>query len=168
MAFIKPEGSAVEDPRLQGASGLDKSLRSHLLIPHPMKGAPPIGTTGEQRFVVEAAHTIDFATAGMPAVLSTPWLIWFLEHAARAAVLPFLEPGESTVGLEIELRHLAPTPPGRTVTCRARLIHVEGARLSFQLEAHDEHERVARGTHRLQVIRVEPFARRVREKGRGG
>lgn len=133
-----------------------------------MKSAPPIGTTGEQRFVVESGHVIDFATEGMPAVLATPWLIWFLEHAARAAVLPFLEPGESTVGLEIELRHLAPTPLGQKVVCRARLIHVEGARLSFQLEAHDERELVARGTHRLQVIRVAPFAKRVSDKGRGG
>ena len=52
---------------------------------------------GEQQFVVEPRHAIDFATGGMPAVLSTPWLIWFLEHAAREAVLPSLEPGESTV-----------------------------------------------------------------------
>ncbi|MBI2926676.1 MAG: thioesterase family protein [Verrucomicrobia bacterium] len=131
-----------------------------------MKKPPPIGTTGEQRFVVEAKHAIDFATGGMPAVLCTPWLIWFLEHAARAAVLPFLEAGESTVGLEIELRHLAPTPVGHRVTCLARIIHVEGMRMSFHLEAHDERELIARGTHRLQVIRVEPFAKRVSEKAR--
>jgi len=41
------------------------------------------GTLGELRFVVEAKHAIDFAEGGMPAVLSTPWLIWFLRHAAR-------------------------------------------------------------------------------------
>ena len=75
-----------------------------------MKGSPKIGTTGEQQFVVELKHAIDFADGRMPAVLSTPWLIWFLEHAARAAVLPLLEPGESSVGMEIQVRHLAPTP----------------------------------------------------------
>ena len=132
-----------------------------------MKRVPPIGTTSEQTFVVEARHAIDFATGGMPAVLCTPSLIWFLEHAAREAVLPFLEPGESTVGLEIEVRHLAPTPTGQKVTCLARIIHVEGTRMSFHLEAHDERELIARGTHRLQVIRVEPFAKRVREKSGG-
>ncbi len=129
-----------------------------------MKGVPPIGTTGEQHFVVEAKHAIDFTDGGMPAVLCTPWLIWFLEHAARAAVLPFLEPGESTVGLEIEIRHIAPTPLGQKVTCLARIIHVEGTRMSFHLEAHDERELIARGTHRMQVIHVEPFAERVRDK----
>jgi hypothetical protein len=63
-----------------------------------MKGLPKVGTLGEERFVVEPRHAIDFAEGAMPAVLSTPWLIWFLEHAARAAILPLLEPGESTVG----------------------------------------------------------------------
>ncbi len=135
-----------------------------------MKGHPKVGVVGEQRFVVEAKHGIDFAGDGMPPVLCTPWLIWFLEHAAREAVLPWLEPGESTVGLEIEVRHIAPTPLGHTVTCIARVIHVEGARMTFQVEARDETELIARGVHRLQVIRVAGFAKRVQQKtiSRGG
>jgi fluoroacetyl-CoA thioesterase len=63
-----------------------------------MKTPPKFGSTGEQQFVVEAKHAIDFASGGMPALWCTPWLIWFLEHAAREAVLPQLEPGDSTVG----------------------------------------------------------------------
>jgi predicted thioesterase len=129
-----------------------------------MKGSPRIGTSGEQRFVVAPNHVIDFAEGGMPAVLCTPWLIWFLEHAAREAVLPFLEPGESTVGTYLEVRHLAPTPIGNEVTCRARVVHVEGSAITFQLEAHDEQEPIGRGLHRLQVIRVERFAQRVAAK----
>src|SRR5213083_2505137 len=115
-----------------------------------MKGSPKTGTAGEQTFVVEPKHAIDFANDQMPAVLCTPWLVWFLEHAAREAVLPFLESDESTVGLEIEIRHLAPTPLGHEVACLARIIHVEGARMHFHLEARDERELIARGTHRLQ------------------
>ena len=129
-----------------------------------MKANLKIGTTGEERFVVEPRHAIDFADGGMPAVLSTPWLIWFLEHAARQAMLPLLEAGESTVGTHIELRHLAPTPVGRTVICRARIVQADGAVISFQLDAHDEHERIAKGLHRLQVILVDRFAQRVRRK----
>ncbi len=129
-----------------------------------MKGSPKVGTTGEQRFVVEPAHAIDFADDAMPAVLATPWLIWFLEHAARQAVLPFLEPGESTVGTYVEVRHTAPTPVGQAVTCRARVVQAEGTAVSFQLEAHDGQELVARGFHRLAVIRVDRFAQRVRSK----
>jgi fluoroacetyl-CoA thioesterase len=132
-----------------------------------MKHLPKCGTLGELRFVVEPRHAIDFAEGGMPAVLCTPWLIWFLEHAAREAVLPLLEPGESTVGTEIEVRHLAATPMGQTVTCRARVLFAEGSEVSFQLDAHDEHERIARGSHRLSVIRVDRFARRVARKTSG-
>jgi fluoroacetyl-CoA thioesterase len=129
-----------------------------------MKSLPKVGTLGEERFVVEPRHAIDFAEGGMPAVLSTPWLIWFLEHAARAAVLPLLEPGESTVGTEVEVRHLAPTPVGQVVTCRARVVFTDRSEVSFQLEAHDERERIARGSHRLRVVRVARFAQRVAEK----
>ena len=129
-----------------------------------MKGSPKVGTTGEQRFVVQLSHAIDFADSAMPAVLSTPWLIWFLEHAAREAVLPFLSPGESTVGTYVEVRHTAPTPVGQAVTCRARVVQAEGATISFQLEARDGHEQIARGLHKLQVIRVDRFAQRVQRK----
>lgn len=129
-----------------------------------MKGSPKVGTTGEQRFVVERSHAIDFADGAMPAVLSTPWLIWFLEHAARQAVLPFLTSEESTVGTYVEIHHSAPTPVGQAVTCLARVVRAEGRTISFQLEAHDGHERIARGFHTLQVIRVEPFAQRVHRK----
>jgi fluoroacetyl-CoA thioesterase len=131
-----------------------------------MKGSPKVGTTGEQRFVVERNHAIDFADGAMPAVLSTPWLIWFLEHAARQAVLPFLAPGESTVGTYVEVRHSAPTAVGQAVTCRARVIRVERTTITFQLEAHDGHELIARGLHTLQVIRVDRFAQRVERKSR--
>jgi fluoroacetyl-CoA thioesterase len=129
-----------------------------------MKGTPKIGTTGEERFMVERGHAIDFADSTMPAVLSTPWLIWFLEHAARQAVLPFLAPGESTVGTYVEVRHTAPTPVGQAVTCRARVVRTEGTTVFFQVEAHDDHERIARGLHTLQVIRVDRFAQRVGRK----
>jgi predicted thioesterase len=130
-----------------------------------MKGSPKIGMTGEQQFLVEPKHAIDFADGRMPAVLCTPWLIWFLEHAAREAVLPLIEAGESTVGTLVEIRHAAPTPVGRTVTCLARVVHVEGSLISFQLEARDEYELIGRGFHKLRVINVDRFAQKVRGKG---
>ncbi len=129
-----------------------------------VKASPKVGTVVEVTFVVESQHAIDFSDANMPAVLSTPWLIWFLEHAARQAMLSLLEPGESTVGVHVDVQHLAATPLGECVTCRARVIHSEGTLISFQLEAHDEHERIARGVHKLRVIRVARFAERVRSK----
>ena len=123
-----------------------------------MKSPPKIGTSGELQFVVEQKHVIDFATDGMPAVLSTPNLIGLLERTARKALDPFLESDERSVGIEIELRHLAPTPLGREVMCSARVIHVDGTKISFQIEARDESGLIARGLHKRAVIRVQSFA----------
>lgn len=129
-----------------------------------MKSAPRIGTTGETNFTVESKHCIEFATDGMPAVLSTPMLIGIFERTARLAIAPFLESDERTVGVEIELRHLAPTPQGASVTVIARVIHTDGRLVDFQLEARDQHELIARGVHKRAVIRVGSFVRRVKPK----
>ncbi len=129
-----------------------------------MKHRPKVGDVGELHFVVQPEHAIDFAAKGMPAVLSTPWLIWFLEHAARQAVVEVLEDGESTVGVQINVSHQAPTPLGQQVICTARVVHVEGAVISFGLKAHDQHELIARGTHKLRIISVDRFARRVNRR----
>lgn len=129
-----------------------------------MKAPARIGQTGEQRFTVEPRHTIEFAVDGMPPVLSTPSLIHYLEYAARSAIEPLLEKGESSVGVEVEVSHLAPTPAGQTVTCSARIVHVEGNLLSFVIEAHDEQDPVARGFHKRRIIQVERFAKRLAAK----
>ena len=129
-----------------------------------MKSRPPTGTLGEIHFVVSAEHVIDFATEGMPAVLSTPRLIGMIERTARDSLHPFLDPDERTVGLEIDLRHFAPTPLGAPVTCTTRVIQAEGAQITFQVEARDAYELIARGLHKRAVIRVGSFSRRVAGK----
>ena len=129
-----------------------------------MQGVVKIGTVGEERFVVSEQHLIDFAHDGMPRILCTPWLIWFLEHAARNAMLPLLEPGESTVGVVVNVEHIAATPLGEQVVCRARVIYADGPLISFQFEAHDEHEQIARGTHKLRVIQAARLAKKVAGK----
>lgn len=133
-----------------------------------MKSRPKIGTVGEMKFVVAAEHVIDFATGGMPAVLSTPRLVALIERTARESLYPFLDDHERTVGGEIEIRHLAPTPLGQRVTITTRVIGTEGRAVDFQFEVRDEHEVIARGLHKRGVITVESFARRVARKAQGG
>lgn len=123
-----------------------------------------IGTVGTEKFVVAEKHGIDFAHDGMPLILSTPWLIWFMEHSARNAVLPFLSQGESTVGIVVNIEHLAPTPMNAKVDCQAKVIYIDGNVISFQLEAHDEHELIAKGTHKLAIIQAERLAKRTQKK----
>jgi len=130
-----------------------------------MTSRPRIGLTGEHTFTVEAKHAIEFAGDGMPAVLSTPNLIGLLERTARQTLVPLLDAHERTVGTEIELRHLAPTPIGARVRLSVRVIHADGNLVTFTVEARDEHEVIARGLHRRAVIRVDSFSRRVARKG---
>src|ERR1041385_5161181 len=113
-----------------------------------MKSRPSIGTTCELQFTVEHEHCIDFATDGMPAVLSTPNLVGLLERTARQALAPLLDSDERSVGIELDLRHLAPTPLGARVTITVRVIHAEGRQMTFQVEAHDEYELILRGIHK--------------------
>ena len=75
-----------------------------------------------------------------------------------------LEPGESTVGGHVDVRHLAATPVGETVTCLARVVNVKGPAISFQLEAHDQHELIARGFQGSRVIQIDRFAQKVNRK----
>jgi predicted thioesterase len=131
---------------------------------NPLKSRPAIGTTGQLTFTVGPEHLIDFATDGMPAVLSTPRLIGLIERTARESMYPYLEAEERTVGAEIEIRHLAPTPPGASVTCTSRVVQVDGREITFQVEARDAFEVIARGLHKRAVIRVGSFARRLAAK----
>ncbi|MFM8469906.1 MAG: thioesterase family protein [Limisphaerales bacterium] len=130
-----------------------------------MKCRPRIGTTGELKFTVAAEHVIDFATGGMPAVLSTPRLVALVERCARESLYPFLHDHERTVGAEIEIRHLAPTPLGQPVTITTRVIGSEARTVDFQFEVRDAHEVIARGLHKRAVISVDSFAKRVARKG---
>jgi predicted thioesterase len=132
-----------------------------------MKTAPRTGMTGEERIVVGPQNRISFADERMPAVLATPWLVAQLEYAARNAIAPCLEENERSVGTYIEVEHLAPVPEGFTVVCKARVIRVDGVAVTFQVEAHDGTEVVAKGLHRRRVIDADRFARRVAKK-RGG
>lgn len=132
-----------------------------------MKPAIRPGLAAEERLAVGPAHRITFADARMPAVLATPWLVAHLEYAARAAIAPCLTDDQRSVGTYVEVEHLAPVPEGREVSCRARVILVDGPVVTFQVEAHDGVEVVAKGLHRRRVIDVDRFRRRVARKIEG-
>jgi predicted thioesterase len=145
-------------------SKLSNSITPTKISTIGMKSTPKIGTAGEHRFTVAQENAITFASDGMPAVLSTPNLISLMERTAREAIAPFLELDERSVGVEIELRHLAPTPVGAQVTVTTRVIGSSGRYVDFQVEARDSHELIARGVHKRAIIRTGAFTKRVQSK----
>jgi len=126
-----------------------------------MKRTPRIGESITLDYPVESKHTIDFAQPPMPAVLSTPQLIGFLERTARMLLVPMLDDGESSVGVQVDIEHLAATLPGAVVTCSARVVLVDRKLITFKVEAREGDKPVATGLHRRRVINVERFAQRL-------
>lgn len=129
-----------------------------------MKRPPRIGDSAEIKFVVGSEHTITFAEPPMPAVLSTPTLIGFLEQTARKAITPLMDEGETNLGVKVDVEHLAGTLPGHEVTCTARVIHLELPYVNFQVEARDETDLLSRGVHRRCIVDTARLAKRLSRK----
>ncbi len=126
----------------------------------------PIGARGELKLLVTGEVAIDFLGNDAARVLGTPFLIAHLEMASRNAVKDHLGQGYDTVGTRIDIRHLAPTPIGMSVTFHSEVTAVDDRRITFKVWADDETEKIAEGTHERFVVNVERFAQRVQAKGR--
>jgi fluoroacetyl-CoA thioesterase len=122
------------------------------------------GLVGEATLVVQATHTASHLGSGGVEVLATPAMIALMEEAARTSVDPKLEPGQMSVGVNVNVSHLAATPMGMRVTARAELLGVDGRKLTFKVEAYDEKEKIGEGTHARAIINVERFMSRVHGK----
>jgi predicted thioesterase len=124
------------------------------------------GLSNETSHVVEERHLASAWGSGLAAVLATPVLVAFCEECARLSVDPLLPAGQQTVGVRIDVRHLAATPPGMQVTLRAELLEVDGRRLLFHIEAWDAVEKIAEAEHERFIIDVARFQQRLAEKVR--
>jgi predicted thioesterase len=97
-------------------------------------------------------------------VFATPYMIALMEAAAVSAVAPVLERGYSTVGIEVNVRHLSATPLGETITAIAEISEINGKSIKFQVRAWDEQELIGEGTHTRYLINVENFLARLHSK----
>lgn len=118
------------------------------------------GMTGRHEVVVTRELTVGHFLEGMPLVYATPMMIMAMESASIAAVTGRLPPGWVTVGSEINVRHLAPTPIGRKVVATARVLEVGGRSILLAVEAHDGERKIGEGTHRRGAVNLEAFAAR--------
>lgn len=110
------------------------------------------GVHGQAELVVADADTAIAARSGDVPVLATPRLLALCEEAACAAVADRLGPNETTVGLRIELTHIAPTRVGSRVQADATLDRTEGRRLVFTVSVSDACGLVAAGKLTRAVV----------------
>lgn len=125
-----------------------------------------IGTTHEEKLEVTPDVAINFMGLPNARVLSTPNMILGLERTSRNMLLPLLDPGYDSVGTHVNVYHLAATPLGMTVTFRSEIVSVDDRRVNFRVEAFDEKDKIAEGTHQRFIVHAERFAARVQEKAR--
>ena len=94
----------------------------------------------------------------MPKVFATGFMVGLFDFACIKAVKPYLDwPNEQTVGIHINVSHMAATPPGMTVTVNVKLEKVDGRKLSFSLKAHDGMDKISEGTHERFIINADKF-----------
>jgi fluoroacetyl-CoA thioesterase len=110
------------------------------------------GLVGESSTTVDDSKLASTVGSGGLEVFSTPSLIALMENAARSAVESLLPADQTTVGVRVDVRHLAASPRGEQVRARAELVEVDGRRLVFHVEAFDSHERIGEGTHERMVV----------------
>jgi fluoroacetyl-CoA thioesterase len=126
----------------------------------------PIGTSHEEKLEVTPEVAINFMGLPHARVLSTPNMILGLERTSRNMLLPLFDPGYDSVGTHVNVYHLAATPLGMTVTFRSEIVSVEDRRVNFKVEAFDQKEKIAEGTHQRFIVHAERFATRVQQKAR--
>lgn len=127
----------------------------------------PAGLVGEASVVVVPEVTARHLGSGAVAVFATPEMVRLLERAAVNGLAPYLEAGQQSVGTMVNVKHLAATPLGATVTARAELVSVEGRRLLFKVSAHDGTDLIGEGTHERALIDLAKFEQRVAAKQKG-
>jgi fluoroacetyl-CoA thioesterase len=122
------------------------------------------GLTGKSEMVVKDEDLVSQLGTIDVDVLSTPRLIQLLERAAIDAIQNFIPSDQLSLGTQVKIKHLSPTPLGMKVTAHAILKEVDKNRLFFLVDAYDEMEKVAEGEHERLLVPKEGFLQKVERK----
>jgi fluoroacetyl-CoA thioesterase len=128
-----------------------------------MKDSLKPGVSKVRRVIVDRDRTVAFM-GEQGRVYATPELCRDIEHTCREALLEHVSPEEDSVGIEIMVRHSAPTLPGMEVLITATVINVEGRKVSFDVVATDELEPIGTGKHVRFIVDREKTYERLRAK----
>jgi fluoroacetyl-CoA thioesterase len=104
--------------------------------------------------------------ASMPEVFATGFMIVLMEWACTELLATHLDPGEGSVGVHVDVSHLAATPVGLTVTVDAECTDIVDRRVAFNVKAHDGVDLIGEGRHERFVVAWDKFNARVADKAR--
>ncbi len=123
-----------------------------------------LGLVGETKLIVTEQVTAAAYSSGLVAAFATPAMVGLMENASVNAIQKHLPAGQTSVGTEISVKHLAATPMGLNVRARAEVTGVEGRRVIFKVEAWDDHEKIGEGTHQRMIVDEARFNERIKGK----
>jgi len=122
------------------------------------------GMSGEEEYVVREQDTAIHFGSGQVTVLATPKMIAWMEGVSLNTVLPFLPKGYDTVGIGININHMAATPVGMKVRVVTELQEVKGKILTFKVKAYDEIDKIGEGTHVRAIVELKSFIDKTNSK----
>ena len=123
-----------------------------------------IGMKGEVSALVEREDTAQEVGSGSLLVYATPCMAALMEGAACEAIEAGLAEGETTVGIELNLKHIAATPVGMDVRAEAEVTAVEGKIITFSIKAFDEAGEIGNATHKRALVNAQRFLDKTYDK----
>lgn len=112
---------------------------------------------------VTADQTITLGGDPRATVFATPFMIMLMERAAREALRPFLNEGEESVGIDVNIRHVGGAPLGASVHAVATVTAVEGRKIAFDVAAYEGEKLLGEGTHKRMVVELDRLVKRLCE-----
>jgi predicted thioesterase len=122
------------------------------------------GSVREERFLVEENHTAYHIGSGDVRVLGTPWMISFMERVSNRLISETLPEGFMSVGIHVDVKHLAPTPMRTSIRVRVEILEANKNRVLLKVEAWDEVEKIGEGIHKRAVVDRAGFMQGVMKK----
>ena len=117
----------------------------------------PVGMKGTYAVDVTIENTASRVRSGGVPTFSTPSMVAGMECCCSNSMLPYLDEGQGSVGIRIEVKHMASTPIGMHVRFESEVIERDRRRLVFRVKAFDEIEQVGEGIHERFVIDTDKF-----------
>ena len=116
-----------------------------------------IGKSHEVSALVTESKTAVSVGSGSLQVLATPVMCGLMEQAASELTDSMLEPENTSVGISLNIQHVAATPVGMKIKASAELVAVDGRKLSFKLQAFDEAGEIGHGEHERFIVNRDKF-----------
>ena len=106
-------------------------------------------------------------TRGDYKVFSTPGMTRFVEMTAHKLVGPHLKPGQGQVGLQVNIRHMAPTPIGKNVRCEVELTAIDRRKVTFKMKVFDDVEQIGEAEHDRYIVDLDKYMAKLKAKIEG-